>query len=186
MRKIILGIFIGILISAFGVFAYQMNASQITYEPKDNNWKVNTVKSAIDSLKAEANSQSSLFSDDLFGIYRSKDLQTFSGSTKENGVISMNTMDALYSITNLNISKGCYFIVINGENLNNSLVFDAVTENDSTYFARPSTVKQTNHYAYYYLNITKDLPKGSIRVWNKSNNITKIKTTIVFNATSCS
>ena len=187
MKKIILGIFIGILISTLGVFAYQMNATQITYEPKDTNWNVKTVKGAIDDLKQDAETaSSSLFTDNVFGIYKSKNLTAWSGSTKENGVISLNQKDALYSISDINVPAGCYFVVVNGDNLNNSLIFDAVDANDSTYFARPSTVKQTSHYAYYYLNVSKNLTRGSVRIWNNSSSVTKIKTTVIFNAESCS
>ena len=43
----------GIIFSAIGVFAYAYNAGQITYTPKDSNWKVNNVKSAIDDLNGK-------------------------------------------------------------------------------------------------------------------------------------
>ena len=53
MKKYILGLLTGIIIvGSIGVVAYQMNATQITYEPKDKSWKVNTVKAAIDDIKA--------------------------------------------------------------------------------------------------------------------------------------
>ena len=51
MKKIFMGFMIGLLISSLGVFAYQMNATQITYEPKDTSWNVKTVKAAIDDIK---------------------------------------------------------------------------------------------------------------------------------------
>ena len=52
MKKYILGLLTGIIIvGSIGVVAYQMNANQITYEPKDKSWKVTTVKEAVDDIK---------------------------------------------------------------------------------------------------------------------------------------
>ena len=52
MKKYILGLLTGIIIvGSISVVAYQMNATQITYEPKDSSWNVNNVKSAIDDIK---------------------------------------------------------------------------------------------------------------------------------------
>ena len=52
MKKYILGLLTGIIIvGSIGVVAYQMNANQITYVPKDKNWKVKTVKEAVDDIK---------------------------------------------------------------------------------------------------------------------------------------
>ena len=56
MKKYILGLLTGIIIvGSIGVVAYQMNANQITYEPKDKDWKVNTVKGAIDDINEKIN-----------------------------------------------------------------------------------------------------------------------------------
>ncbi len=52
MRKNILFLFLGMIIAgSISVVAYQMNANQVTYQPKDNNWNVKTVKEAIDYIK---------------------------------------------------------------------------------------------------------------------------------------
>ena len=57
MKKYLLGLLTGlIIVGSISAVAYQMNATQITYEPKDSNWKVNTVKGAIDDIKENCNS----------------------------------------------------------------------------------------------------------------------------------
>ena len=52
MKKVILGIVIGVIIGLSStVIASSLIASQIGYTPKDNTWGVNNVEAAIDSLK---------------------------------------------------------------------------------------------------------------------------------------
>ena len=52
MKKNILFILIGIVIgSFFGVVAYNYNAKDIEYNPKDESWDVSNLSDAIDNLK---------------------------------------------------------------------------------------------------------------------------------------
>ncbi len=61
MKKFILGIIVGLLISGTIVFAanYLYKADEVSYDPKDTNWNVDNVDSAIKELYnkiSEANS----------------------------------------------------------------------------------------------------------------------------------
>ncbi len=59
------------------VVAYQMTANQISYTPKDKNWNVNNVKSAVDDLKETCSSR-------IFAVIKSGDVNTI-GSVVEIG-----------------------------------------------------------------------------------------------------
>ena len=54
-NKFLLGLVIGILLGAGGVYASTYLASDITYRPSDSNWNVNNVGAAIDDLYTKYN-----------------------------------------------------------------------------------------------------------------------------------
>ena len=172
------------------VLASSLLASDITYKPKDPSWKVLNVGQALDDLKVSENKthfSSEFLSGNIFGIYESSNtnVMAWNGATKSNGIVNMAKTNALYSIAGINIPTGCYFVLVNGENLDNKLAFDAVDQNDTSFVVHPILPSQSSHYAYYYLNITKNIASGEFRIWNKSDNSTKVKTTIIFNAEAC-
>ena len=183
----ILGIIICTLTT---VLASSLLASDITYKPKDPSWKVLNVSQALDDLKVSENKthfSSEFLSGNIFSIYESShsNVMAWNGATKSNGIVNMAKTNALYSIAGINIPAGCYFVLVNGENLDNKLAFDAVDQNDTSFVAHPILPSQSSHYAYYYLNITKNITSGEFRIWNMSDNSTKVKTTIIFNAEAC-
>lgn len=51
VKSLIIGVFIGVLISSGVVYAVTLiDSKDITYTPNDSNWKVSNVKSALDEL----------------------------------------------------------------------------------------------------------------------------------------
>ena len=75
MKKNILFLILGMIIAGgISVVAYQMNATQITYEPKDKDWNVNTVKAAIDDIKSNAkNYKTAIFAGDSIPLREAHD-----------------------------------------------------------------------------------------------------------------
>lgn len=180
--KVIIAFIIG-LILAGGIVYAATSANQVIYTTTKNA-EIQNVEDALNDLYDLTNFDH--FSDEflnetVFGSYDSKDLRAWAGSTKENGMISLNSKNALYSANDISIPQGHYFILINGQNLDNNLIFDITDADNPTYIKRPNKVNQYEHYAYYYIDITQNLSKGAIRIWNNSETEkTKVKYTIAF------
>ena len=173
-----------------GVSAYTIFANDIGYTPKDSTWKksngedITNVKDAIDDLYSKANSihfTDSFLNGNIYDIYYGNSIKAGSGATKVDGVVSLNQYNAFEYGPDKNIPSGQYFVLINGENLNNDLVFDVTDANNSSYIVRPEKVDKYDHYAFYSINITQNLSSGEFRIWNHSQtNVTKIKYVLLF------
>ena len=180
----ILGVLVAITST---VFAYSYLAPDVGFTPTDTTWSVSNVKSALDSLRNEHKFEhlsNNFLNGSIYGIYNSSSLALYSGASRDGDYISLNSNNALYSIPNLSIPEGCYFIIVNGQNLTNAFSPDVV--NASTYKAYvPKIVEKGNNYAYYYINAGETMSTGEFRIWNKSSNVIKIKTTMIFNVETC-
>ena len=118
-----------LIINISVVFAYTYVATDVGFTPTDESWNVKNVSAALNSLRNEhifEHFSESFLNGSMYGIYESKNLSTWNGTTRDGEYLSLNSNGALYSIPNQNITTGCYFFLVYGTNLSNKMTPDIV------------------------------------------------------------
>ncbi len=135
-----------IIVGGLGVTAYQMAASQITYEPKDTSWNVKTVKAAIDDLSDHIDGQ--LYDFDSI-TYDDEDFDISSGIVTSNKTVQVTLKKGKYLIYLLSTRSMTYDSPSNTQNDHASALgkYINIQYNNSNVKLKALTAHRTVNYA---------------------------------------
>ena len=181
MKKIILGIVIGIILSGGVVFAVtQLNAVDITYT---KNGVDTTLDKALDNLYELATKETlfDVLPDTFYKLYTINDLSNGQGAVKENNSIRLpGGLNSVQYGPYQNIPSGCYLVLYNGTNLDNpDLEFKFHYNNGSFIGKRINNVVVNDKHAYYFLNLTEATNSAEYVIYNRSTTETTVVKSIV-------